>query len=62
MSTKKMINENKEINNAIIISDEFLEWEERDPAHITLLRHCIAGMWTISIKIWYTLEINSVLN
>jgi acyl-CoA synthetase (NDP forming) len=39
-----MINENKEIKTAIIITDEFLEWEERDAAHITLLRHCIAGM------------------
>jgi hypothetical protein len=31
------------IKNAIIINDEFLEWEERDAAHITLMRHCIAG-------------------
>ena len=27
----------------LIINDEFLEWEERDAAHITLMRHCIAG-------------------
>jgi len=43
LPTKNMINENKEIKNAIIINDEFLEWEERDAAHITLMRHCIAG-------------------
>ena len=26
-----------------IITDEFLEWEERDAASISLFKHCIAG-------------------
>jgi hypothetical protein len=28
-----------------MITDDFLEWEERDVKSISLFKHCIAGMY-----------------
>ena len=28
-----------------IISDEFMEWEERDESKVSFLKHCIAGKY-----------------
>lgn len=39
-----MITQNQEGEvNKILVTDEFLEWEERDTAAISLFKHCIAG-------------------
>ncbi len=35
--------QNKEIHSKEIISDDFMEWEERDHTSISLFKHCIAG-------------------
>jgi hypothetical protein len=32
-----------------MITDDFLEWEERDIKSISLFKHCIAGMYFMKL-------------
>lgn len=38
-----------------IVSDDFMEWEERDENQISLFKHCICGTYNnfINVNIWH---------